>query len=308
MGRLNSRTYDGDATLRSLIDVAPFGLSAEGPRRTAPAVRGVVPGIGEHDKIVIWAGGLYDWFDPLTLIEAVGRLAPSRPDLRLYFLGTAHPSSDVPAMSMVERAQELSDRLGLTDRAVFFNEGWVDYDRRADYLLDADLGISTHAVHLETELSFRTRILDYIWAGLPIIATDGDSFAQLITERGLGRVVPEGDVDALVSALDECLYDAEFAKRCAANVSGTRPEFEWSRTLEPLVAFCRHPHRAADGGTVDDTEPPPLMWHEKLRADVEVLRTYLADGGVREVTRRAKGRVTRLMRERTGGAIPPRGA
>ena len=40
----------------------------------------------------------------------------------------------------------------------------MPYDERADYLLDADVGVSTHFPHIETEFSFRTRILDYLWA------------------------------------------------------------------------------------------------------------------------------------------------
>ena len=54
---------------------------------------------------------------------------------------------------------------------------WVPYDERADFLLDADLGVSTHLEHIETAYSFRTRVLDYWWAGLPVVATDGDTFA-----------------------------------------------------------------------------------------------------------------------------------
>jgi hypothetical protein len=42
------------------------------------------------------------------------------------------------------------------------------------------VGVSTHRDHLETRLSFRTRMLDYIWAGLPIVCTDGDHFASLV--------------------------------------------------------------------------------------------------------------------------------
>ena len=47
---------------------------------------------------------------------------------------------------------------------MFFNEDWVAYDDRQNYLLEADVGVSTHLDHVETEFSFRTRILDYLWA------------------------------------------------------------------------------------------------------------------------------------------------
>ena len=45
---------------------------------TAPStgpdtLRGVVPGIGPDDDMLVWAGGVYDWFDPLTLVRAVAR-------------------------------------------------------------------------------------------------------------------------------------------------------------------------------------------------------------------------------------------
>lgn len=300
MERLNPQTYDRDPTLRALIDVAPFGLSSEPARQHRAGIRGVVPGIGADDKVIIWGGGIYDWFDPLTLIEAVGQLAASRPDLRLYFMGTNHPSADVPEMSMVARARHLSDRLGLTDRVVFFNDGWIDYARRADYLLDAAVGVSTHSVHLETALSFRTRMLDYLWAGLPIVATEGDAFADLIAQRGLGAVVPERDVEALVTALDACVYDAAVNARCRANVIKLRPEFEWSAALAPLVEFCRRPSRAADA-VARAPVPVAVAWANKLRQDAAIMRGYLAEGGVRLAVARAASRAARLRRERGAG-------
>ena len=137
------------------------------------------------------------------------RLKDRHPDVRLYFLGMKHPNPGVPAMTIAFQTQELSRELGLTGTHVFFNEGWVPYGERADYLLDADVGVSTHFQHIETAFSFRTRILDYLWASLPIVATDGDTFGPLIREHGLGRVVPPQDVEALELALEEMLYDEQ---------------------------------------------------------------------------------------------------
>jgi hypothetical protein len=75
-------------------------------------------------------------------------------------------------MQMAWDSRRLADKLGLTDKFIFFNEAWVDYEDRANYLLDADVGVSTHFLHVETTFSFRTRTLDYLWAGLPIVATE----------------------------------------------------------------------------------------------------------------------------------------
>ena len=121
-------------------------------RRATPARRskGVVPGIGPNDKVLLWGGGIYNWFDPLTLLRAVDKLRARVPDVRLYFLGLKHPNPHVPEMRMAVDTRALADELGLTGTHVFFNEGWVEYADRQNYLLEADIGVSTHFDHVET--------------------------------------------------------------------------------------------------------------------------------------------------------------
>jgi glycosyltransferase involved in cell wall biosynthesis len=246
IGRINPATYDDDENLASLIGVVPFGISDQVPQQTMRVLRGVVPGIGEHDKIILWGGGVYNWFDPLTLLYALDKLRARLPDVRLYFMGMRHPNPNVPAMQMAFRAQRLADDLGLTGTHVFFNEGWVDYDERQNYLLEADIGVSTHLDHVETEFSFRTRVLDYLWASLPIVATEGDALADIIERRGLGLTAPAGDVDALEEALFVLLSDEERRAAAKAAIRATATDFLWSRSVEPLVRFCRDPRRARD--------------------------------------------------------------
>lgn len=247
LGRINPLMYDADNTLRSLLGVAPFGIGEEPPVQRRHGIKGAVAGIAPTDKVIIWGGGIYNWFDPVTLIEAVHQLVKRRPDLRLFFLGVSHPNPNVPEMEMSLRARELALELGLLDRVVFFNDGWVPYEERADYLLDADLGVSTHFDHLETAFSFRTRILDYLWAGLPIVSTDGDTFASIVRDNELGSIVPPEDVEALVAALESCVY-GEDAPRYRANVGAYAERMRWSNVLEPLAEFCRAPKPAVDRG------------------------------------------------------------
>jgi glycosyltransferase involved in cell wall biosynthesis len=196
--------------------------------------------------VLIWGGGIYDWFDPLTLIRAVGTLAERRPDLRLFFLSVTHANPAIGTMRMAQDAIALAEQLGLLGTHVFFNDQWVEHERRADYLLDADVGVSTHLDHLETAFSFRTRLLDYLWAGLPIINTSGDAFEALIIEHELGAVVPPGDIKALASAIERLVYESDRLTATAARVSAFAPELQWTNALAPLVAYCGAPYPAAD--------------------------------------------------------------
>jgi hypothetical protein len=308
-GRINASVYDEDESLRSLIAVAPFGIEDGAPTQRRHAIRGAVKGIGADDKVILWGGGIYNWFDPLSLIRAVERLKDDHPEVRLFFMGLKHPNPGVPDMRIALEARQLADELRLTGKHVFFNEGWVPYAERADYLLDADVGVSTHFLHIETAFSFRTRILDYLWATLPIVATDGDTFGPLIRDHDLGRVVPPEDVDALTDALREMLFDDAARATVRENIAAFAEGYRWSRTLTPLVEFCRRPRRAPDLAIARADRPRPMTKGSRrprgsLRQDLALVRRYLKAGGVREVVRRVSGRLERAMR---GGRTGPNG-
>ena len=293
LGRVNVTTYDQDPTLRSLLAVCPFGLPSEPPIQARSPVRDDLA-ISSTDKVVLWAGGVYDWLDPLTAIRAVDQLRHRRPNIRLVFQGMKHPNPDVAPMAMPARCRRLSDELGLTGSHVFFNHEWVPYDQRQDHLLDADLGLSTHADHLEAQFAVRARILDYLWAGLPVVASTGDALAALVDDEGLGAVVPPGDVDGLARSLETLLYDDEALSSARHNVANIRERFTWARTLAPLVVFCADPKRAADAG--EDRERlvrRPVLPSSGLPRLVARAGLAMRRGGLREVGTRGLQRVRR---------------
>lgn len=302
LGRVSAANYDADPTLHRLIDVVPFGLPADAPRATRSAIRGVVPNIHEGDRVVIWGGGLYNWFDPITLIEAINLLKNAIPTIRLFFMGGRHPNPLTPEMRTAADAHRLSESLGLTGIHVFFNEGWVDYERRQEYLLDADVGVSLHLDHIETAFSFRTRILDYIWAGLPIVATSGDAFADMIEREGLGIVVPPQNPEATASALRRILESPEMAGAFAGAAAGMRSRFAWPRALEPLIEFCREPEQAPDRirppGTPPNRGGLPAGFERVERLGKAAARRYRR-GGIESV---AEGVLNTVRRVSSRGA------
>jgi glycosyltransferase involved in cell wall biosynthesis len=291
LGRINPATYGDDPDLRGLLDLMPFGLDPVAPESTS-ALRGVVPGFDANSKILIWGGGLYSWFDPLSLIRAVAALSAERDDVRLFFLGTRHPGVD--EMGIVREAFELARELGVEGTAVVFNDTWVPYADRGGYLLDADAGVSTHHIHIETTFAFRTRILDYLWAGLPMVVTDGDGFADLVRDEELGIVVPGNDVAALTAALAEVLDD-DRAGVFRANVARVRGGFTWPVVLEPLRAFVADPHHAADYEGNRDAMGTGAARPRRLSGPLHDLRMtwhHLRNSGARAVG----GRIRRRLR------------
>jgi glycosyltransferase involved in cell wall biosynthesis len=281
LGRINPEVADADPTLRDLIEVVPFGLEPDPPIATGPAIKGVLPGIDADDKVLLWGGGIWNWFDPLTPIRTVGELSKRRGDVKLFFLGVKHPNPGIPAMAMTGRAVELAKELDLYARFVFFNFDWVPYADRASYLLDSDIGISSHLDTIETRFSFRTRLLDYFWAGLPTVATQGDVLSDLVLERNLGRAVGYGDVEGWARAIEELVDDPDELARVRRNVELARQDFTWPKVVEPLARIASLP-----GGAVRPPGNVAALAYRYLGAGLETV--VRGDGlrcGARDVYR-----------------------
>lgn len=274
-GRLTEAVYAQDRDGKALIDVVPFGLPAEPPRQTATVLKGVVPGIGRDDFVALWGGGVWDWLDPLTLIRATARLRDCGYPLRSFFLGTQRPSgagAGAVRPTMLAAARRLSDDLGLTGSHVFFKEGWVPYDARANYLLEADVGISLHQPTLETRFAFRTRVLDYLWSGLVPVVNDGDTIAELVRSNGVGRVVPIGDDTALADAIAALIDDPAARETLAARCRELARSYTWEMAARPIIDFCRAPRRGQHG----DRTAATLIYDElkTIRGVIEETSTY----------------------------------
>jgi glycosyltransferase involved in cell wall biosynthesis len=298
-GRINPDTYAYDPTLYKLIDIVPLGLPSRPPEHTTAVMKGVIPGIGATDRVVLWGGGLWQWLDPLSLVRAIAHVVEQRPDVRLVFPGTRHPNPIIPHMPMLKQTVELSDQLGLTNKAIFFGD-WVPYERWPNYLLEADIGASLHLDTLETRFAFRTRMLDYIWAGLPMVVTGGDETSELVTRYGLGEVVPPGDDAAIAAAILRLLDAPGLREAYRESFARVRPSFTWEVACEPIARFCERPRFAPDraaGGMSFQTKVDEALstqvsqlQHERERLGAEIDRLQAL------VQAYEQGRFIRLMR------------
>lgn len=239
MNKITPTAYDQDNSLRHLIDVVPFGLSSVPPNKdTTHALRKKF-GLKDSDFVLLWGGGVWNWFDPLTLIKAVHHLQGKIP-VKLVFMGIDHPNKNIPQMPMVKKAINKAKDLSLLGKSVFFNEGWVPYAERQGFLRDSDVGVSMHYDHLETRFSFRTRMLDYIWASLPIIATRGDSFAELIEHAGLGVVVEYQDSQSIAQAIEKLANNKAYYLQVQENLRLVQKDFYWDKCIQPLENMINH--------------------------------------------------------------------
>lgn len=245
-GRVNPATYDADPSLDGLIGVVPFGVPDAAPAAQPGALRSVLPELGDDD-VLWWGGGMYNWFDPALVVRAVARLRDLRPDrpVHLVLAGSRHPHPEASSGRAEAAARRASDELGLTGTLVHFLDAWVPYAERAGHLADAALGVCAAPDHVETRFSFRTRLLDHLWCGLPTVTTAGDELGARIAQAGAGWVV-DGDADAFAAAVAHALDDDEGLIRAGDRARALAAELRWEVVSQPLLQYCSNPSVAVD--------------------------------------------------------------
>jgi glycosyltransferase involved in cell wall biosynthesis len=231
--RITPSTYRADPTLRRLIDVVPFGAPDTPPSAPRGALRARFHGIRGDDEVILWNGGLHAWLDPLTAVRSMPALLRRRHQARLVFMG--RPPVVPREQGVAHAARAEAERHRLLDKAVFFNDAWVPYRDRADWLVDAECTLCTYVDHLETRFSFRTRVLDSFWAGLPAVCTAGDELAARILDEDLGAIVPPGDADATADAVERVLRRGRDAYAPALRRAAA--DHAWHNVAAPLTRF-----------------------------------------------------------------------
>jgi glycosyltransferase involved in cell wall biosynthesis len=215
--------------------VAPMGLEKSPPAPVGHPLRERVGAIGSQDPVVLWWGSVWRWLDAHTAIEAISRLAVTRPDVRLVITAGRPPNAETDVVNATEEARELARRVGLLDRHVFFLDEWVPFDRRQDYLADASVGITLHRDTAEASLAARARYMDYLWAALPSVLAAGDEMADRFAAVGAARLVAPGDVAGTAAALDGLLGDPAALAAAGDACRQLADELRWAAVLAPVA-------------------------------------------------------------------------
>ncbi len=138
-----------------------------------------------------------------TLLEAIHRL--NNPKIKLDVVGD---DSIDPAYS--ERLKEQVAASGLEEKVVF--HGVVRAEELRRFYSEADIFVLPSLYE-----PFGIVFAEAMSFGLPIIATNAGGIPELVEEGENGFLVPPGDVDSLVDAIDKLASDAELRERFGRN-------------------------------------------------------------------------------------------
>ncbi len=274
LGRVSPDSIRHDPQLARLIAIVPFGL----PDRLAEHRPYLPPAKAGNRRFLF--GGLYDWYDPWTTLRAFEIL--NRPDWSLLFVRNPNPET-TPQTLIAQVERWAAERGWLGSRIEVID--WVPAERRFDLLRDVDALVATHGATIEAQVSMRTRFLEAMLAGCPVVTSEGGTIARLVASRDAGIIVPTGNPEALARHLAGMFDDPTALKRRIDAGRAIAGEFSWRRAMDPLLPFCRAPW-------IDPAKPESPS-NQAIGGFAEPDRS-----DARSVTRRIIGRMRRFRRSR----------
>lgn len=220
-----------------MTDAAPSFPSSP---RARPAL--AAAGVQADDFVVLWCGGYNTWTDVDTLFAALELAMTGDPRVRFVSIGA---SAYAAPQTQYQRFSAMIE--GSSHRARYHLLGWRPWGEIPAYYRDSDVGLNVDAMHYETVYGTRTRLLEMISAGLPVITTEGCELSCLLRDRAAGLCFAPGDARALaghILALSRDLPRRDQLARRALQCA--RADFSFAETTRPVREWARAPQFAPD--------------------------------------------------------------
>ena len=192
--------------------------------------------------VVLWSGGFNTWADPITLFEGLDWAMERDPRIHFVATGGAIPGhADAVFDAFCERVNNSPHR------ARYHLAGWVAAEQFPAYLAAGHLAICADLPCLETSSGTRTRLVEAMAAGLPILMTRGTELSIELEREGIGWVVAPRDSRALGEKILELARDRERTARMGElSRQFVEQRYSIERTLEQLVRWAERPCFAPD--------------------------------------------------------------
>jgi glycosyltransferase involved in cell wall biosynthesis len=241
-GRLNRHTFGFDLAHVILPGAPPIPthMPQRSPGRDFLSQFGISP----SDFVVLWCGGYNTWTDVDTLFRGLQMAMAESPKIHYVSVGAStYAGPDTMYDQFCTRVQQLPQ----TDAKRFHLLGWRPWAEVGQFYLESDVGINIDALHYETLYGTRTRLVEMIAGGLPVVTTLGSELSDLLYAHQAALTFAVGDWHGLGQQLMLLANDAQRRDDMArAGYAYAAGDLSFATTTQPLRQWVQDPKTAPD--------------------------------------------------------------
>jgi glycosyltransferase involved in cell wall biosynthesis len=235
-GRLNRHTLGYDFA----HVVLPGAPSKQEEGGDGLKLRGEV--FSNDSFVVLWCGGYNVWTDVDTLFQAVSQAMDRDPRVVYVSAGAAVRLAQNTSYDRLLKMIAVSPH-----RDRFHMLGWQPSKILPGLYRQADVGINLDAFHYETLLGTRTRLVEMMHYGLPVITTLGCELSYIVENQGLGLTFPIGDENMFRDHILALANNGARQKMLSEQVLRyTSQELSFKNTTRPMREWAHRPYFAPD--------------------------------------------------------------
>ncbi|HXC24639.1 MAG TPA: glycosyltransferase, partial [Gemmatimonadaceae bacterium] len=199
---------------------------------TPPAARvtGAIPAPSRQpgsELDVVYIGIMEVGRGLLESIDAIARLRDRGHPVRLRVIGSGRDDA-----LMHSRAASL----GLGKEYVEFL-GYVQHDEALKIVAAADVGLIPHRKCEAWDTTIPNKLFDYMGAGLPVVSSNAEPCARIVTQTGVGEVFRSNEPDDLADALMRLLDPTRRAMFSDAGRRAIQSRYNWEQDSAVLLAI-----------------------------------------------------------------------
>jgi glycosyltransferase involved in cell wall biosynthesis len=219
LGRVTPESYRERRLLR-----VPFGIHLDEEPPT------------ERDRSdgrlkALWFGGVYPWFDAGALTSSLQLARERGVPADITMAGAKNPFVQhehfVQHADAAVRAAEATQDITILD--------WLPYSQRRRAYETSDVIVSLNTIGPENKFSWRTRLVDYVWSGMPLLTNGGDPLAERLIAAGAAHRLEAATPEAVADAFELMHREPERMPRMRDQMSAQRAALDWRDCVSPLV-------------------------------------------------------------------------
>lgn len=175
-----------------------------------------------HPPTMIYVGSIEEWAGVDIPVKALPRIVERIPDIRYMVLGGGPRKFEKHFTELISSSDFKSHVSWL---------GTKKYSDLPKYLAEADIGIAVFQPIELMKYAFTLKIVEYMAAGIPIIATAIGETERVVSKAQSGVLI-DYSVEQFADAVIELMQDTERRKIFSENGHRFAAQYDWDQLLE----------------------------------------------------------------------------